>query len=469
MRQSMHHRPPKRVQVAAALAAGSLLLGAVASVHADVKASRKCRDTVSKELGKLAQTGFKNADKCHKTYDKVCTAEGDRSLCNTVTTPEFDPKSKYAGSKTKATEKTDKKCLAGDPVLDNFTGADPDGTLFPIVDDTVQGNSNIVQGDDDLVCDKLKVKCLQTAAKGRTGIVKAIVKESTKCQKAIDKVATIFGEIDASCVDPVIAGEKVQKAVTKANEGITKKCADESLTGADVGSCDPLPSCAVDSSITVAKNLVKDLYRSVLAPGTCGDGVLNTGEQCDDSNLTDGDGCNSACELENNTCSPIIGTRTVQVSIDTPQPLAGVQIDIDYPQFQAGIRGFGPSGVVQSHFTVEQGAFSGLATLNDRDTDAAAFFADASADIVTGLLFTVDMDNCKNLSENICNRNQDLAGCVIPTVDCGSNPPLTAGCCPNDNQCVPQTQSHGCTVSSPVDEFGQPVAGVTCSVVITES
>lgn len=31
----------------------------------------------------------------------------------------------------------------------------------------------------------------------------------------------------------------------------------------------------------------------------CGNGVLDVGEQCDDSNTTDGDGCSSTCQNEN--------------------------------------------------------------------------------------------------------------------------------------------------------------------------
>jgi len=34
------------------------------------------------------------------------------------------------------------------------------------------------------------------------------------------------------------------------------------------------------------------------APGTCGNGVLDKFEQCDDGNLTNGDGCSSLCQIE---------------------------------------------------------------------------------------------------------------------------------------------------------------------------
>ncbi len=35
--------------------------------------------------------------------------------------------------------------------------------------------------------------------------------------------------------------------------------------------------------------------------GICGNGIVNTGEQCDDGNNTDGDGCNQHCQLENSS------------------------------------------------------------------------------------------------------------------------------------------------------------------------
>ncbi len=46
------------------------------------------------------------------------------------------------------------------------------------------------------------------------------------------------------------------------------------------------------------------------ACGACGNSVINPGEQCDDGNLTNGDGCSAACAWEqqcNTTCSPETG------------------------------------------------------------------------------------------------------------------------------------------------------------------
>jgi cysteine-rich repeat protein len=41
-----------------------------------------------------------------------------------------------------------------------------------------------------------------------------------------------------------------------------------------------------------------------IAPASCGDGHRDSGEQCDDGNTTNGDGCSSACQIE---ASPTCG------------------------------------------------------------------------------------------------------------------------------------------------------------------
>ncbi len=60
-----------------------------------------------------------------------------------------------------------------------------------------------------------------------------------------------------------------------------------------------------DSGVTymvaTAYNDVGESARSnelAFAPPACGDGVVGTGEQCDDGNKTAGDGCNATCRIE---------------------------------------------------------------------------------------------------------------------------------------------------------------------------
>jgi cysteine-rich repeat protein len=49
-------------------------------------------------------------------------------------------------------------------------------------------------------------------------------------------------------------------------------------------------------------------------PPSCGNGVVETGEQCDDGNTTSGDGCSATCQLEGcDTChAPVCGNGIVE-------------------------------------------------------------------------------------------------------------------------------------------------------------
>ncbi len=44
---------------------------------------------------------------------------------------------------------------------------------------------------------------------------------------------------------------------------------------------------------------LEEALAKFLTAGVCGDGALNTGEQCDDANLISGDGCSATCQIEN--------------------------------------------------------------------------------------------------------------------------------------------------------------------------
>jgi cysteine-rich repeat protein len=55
------------------------------------------------------------------------------------------------------------------------------------------------------------------------------------------------------------------------------------------------------------------------APGTCGNGVLDKFEQCDDSNSTNGDGCSSLCQIEGDNFPVVIYTS------EDPPPTPGLE------------------------------------------------------------------------------------------------------------------------------------------------
>ena len=55
------------------------------------------------------------------------------------------------------------------------------------------------------------------------------------------------------------------------------------------------------------------------APSTCGNGMMNANEGCDDSNTNNGDGCSASCQIEDEwkcTGFPSVCIRD-QVSVPT--------------------------------------------------------------------------------------------------------------------------------------------------------
>jgi len=448
-KQGLH---PRRVRVAMVVALGTSALALAGPARADTQASVACRGAIAKGLSGIPKAGFKLNDKCHKGQDKLALDTGG---CNDVANSLFDPTGSYVGAKTKSAKLIAKKCIPGDPVLNNYDGMDPETAVEPVIDDSVEGNSAAVVGNQNQGGDKAKIKCIEAIGKLRTGIQKEIVKNSTKCQGNLDKSASTFGALDASCVDPGA------KSVAKATMRIPVFCG--SLTGADVGSCDPLPTCVTDAAVASAQGIAKAIYQKA-TPITCGDGIVNGTEQCDHgaSNGTPGDTCSAQCESLAETCGPgtvaggtITGHRIVKVTLDVPagKQLAGVRVGFDYPQLEASITGTGLSSVVQSAFQVLIPAppTGFLSLAQDTDTEVGFIISSSEEflDSAGGAFLQVTLNECTPLSKNICNRNQQVTGCC-PTTDivaCNAAPDDQVACFCGANGIVSQTDctTAGCT------------------------
>lgn len=76
-------------------------------------------------------------------------------------------------------------------------------------------------------------------------------------------------------------------------------------TGACVEPTTLAPGTVVDAAtplFTLGSCIGDQFYYRPLTPPSCGDGVRNTTELCDDGNTVSGDGCSSTCELEGVVC-----------------------------------------------------------------------------------------------------------------------------------------------------------------------
>jgi CSLREA domain-containing protein len=83
-------------------------------------------------------------------------------------------------------------------------------------------------------------------------------------------------------------------------------------------------SPAIDASASCLSNDQRGVLRPVgpqcdigAVEGLCGNGVVDPTETCDDSNLTDGDGCESMCQI------PVAYTFTVDSTADLPDDVPG--------------------------------------------------------------------------------------------------------------------------------------------------
>ncbi len=383
------------------------------------KASRACRKTIGAKLSKVVSTGFSVVDACQKNRDKGKFA-GD---CNDLA--QADVKAKLTKAEASATKGIAKKCFPGDPVLGNYDLGNSANAFFPTAQDAVEASGAALLGSPDLQGDKAKLKCHAQISKTALKDVNEILKTAIKCQNTLDKVAVSFGELAADCV--AIAA----KAGPTGEAAIVKKCT--GLTGADVGSCSPLPTCATTAATATGQALVAAIFGQP-TPG-CGNSIVDAGEECDDGNAVSTDGCidcklatcgdgfvhagvelcgdvpADACSAPSvNTCQvppcvPSGTTRQVTVKFTKPasQTVAGLLIALDYPETQVRIPGTGSDGQVTGRVTVIP---SGISAITDSDYDLQV--AVTSIAIDPGDFFTVQFDDCEavtapTLDEFACN------------------------------------------------------------------
>jgi cysteine-rich repeat protein len=109
----------------------------------------------------------------------------------------------------------------------------------------------------------------------RSKIVHQVLARAIRCQRAIDRTATSFGLISPTCL--VAAQNVAARART-----IVQACA--GFTGADVGSCSPLPTCVIASATQTGHDLAVATYGfSPEQQGDlCGNGQVDPGESCDE-------------------------------------------------------------------------------------------------------------------------------------------------------------------------------------------
>ncbi|MFQ5353171.1 MAG: hypothetical protein ACE5D3_08885, partial [Candidatus Binatia bacterium] len=134
--------------------------------------------------------------------------------------------------------------------------------------------------------DRSNRRCHSRLAKTQLSHIRTVLKSRAKCQKKAEKTGateTVY------CADSDISGG-IGKGRSKASSRIGKSCQAADLAVLD--SC--LRACVLDEAETVAGELFEAIHPSL----SCGNERVDAGEECDDGNLIDGDGCSRTCEFE---------------------------------------------------------------------------------------------------------------------------------------------------------------------------
>src|SRR5262249_37257249 len=104
---------------------------------------------------------------------------------------------------------------------------------------------------------------------------------------------------------------------------------------------------------------------------TCGNGVLDAGEDCDDGDTSSGDGCSASCENESGwLCSnPGVACTPFSVSIDSPahgisSPAGSIVVSGHYTQLPPGQVMVTVNGAAATTVNQMMRTFSHTVTLN---------------------------------------------------------------------------------------------------------
>ncbi|GIW44883.1 MAG: hypothetical protein KatS3mg077_2165 [Candidatus Binatia bacterium] len=278
-------------KVATAVAASGLF-GAGLPVSA--QDAPKCYTAIGAETRSLGKTAASGQEKCHILAQKVGVPGG---LCNNVEGFPFTiiDGGKYARAEEKTLEKLAAKCPQ--PAAQAATDALPGDTLenkLPSLRSLASERASKLLGNVTLGNDPVKRKCFKVISSARRAIADKMMNAAIQCQKsaAPGSALNLSSCLDDSALATFLNGRKA--AIQAACPG---------LTGAQVGSCDPLPDCVVEAALAEGKSLATIAY---------------PGENC-----TKG--------------TPNANARTVNVNLNTPISLGGVTVLVRYPRFDAGI------------------------------------------------------------------------------------------------------------------------------------
>jgi hypothetical protein len=234
-----------------------------------------CRNKISKAGSKLANKASSAMSKCHHLRDIGKIGAGTN--CNNIA--QADPKGAVAAAADKLVTAANSNCTGLTPSDLAYTGCPSpcDGTVPAINDFQNVADCIVCVAEDHAVfasfnaqgnpgapmASSVDQKCHNSLGQGVTKVMKTVVKERTKCQKA----AEAAGAMDTSSCISADPKNKINKADTKARSTVQKQCANADLFAMDACSTNltTLKECVFGEARARGRLTFKAFYE--LAPG----------------------------------------------------------------------------------------------------------------------------------------------------------------------------------------------------------
>src|SRR5579875_1449524 len=343
-----------------------------------------CRHWLAETLSVVIRASLHRVASCHDAF------HGARSTvdCNAVATTDD-----FIHAQARARGIIPEFCQGGNPVLANYpTGVNPGIAVSTTIARRIAQNGEALQGLTRLPAGRgghALRRCVRAVGHARTALVTRIVAAAVRCQARFDRRATVLGAIAPACLKTAPrTAARVRRRVGRACRGVT---------GAEIGSCDPLPECVIASVTALGQALARDIYGALPDERgrLCGNGELDTGEECDDGNEDDHDACTNQCQKAR--CGDGIVEAGVEECDDggangTPGDPCGS--DCRFAEVSCP-----PTGAVQATLSLvpaKDGStaaeFAGIQVILGDPTDPATRIVLLDQDLYTGLIVFKDSD-----------------------------------------------------------------------------
>jgi len=286
------------------------------------KTQQKCINGLNKNFAAVAKAQGKDICKCIKGGAQGKLAPLNIEQCTTADT---DGKVEKAKGKTISKEFPD--CAPAPPfgatdsatvnqvavdkellLIHEIFGSDLDTAIILKADNPDGHKCQIDIAKATKKCQDTKLKefnsCKKNALKGKNGDpVESGPDLQQRCLEdpTSGRIPDPKGKIQSTC------GTKLDARISKSCSGVDQATAfaGACFNAPDLGVClDRLVECQVCLGLNIADGLVRncDLFddgsvnQSCVA--SCGNAIIEFSEECDDGNVSDGDGCSSSCQAE---------------------------------------------------------------------------------------------------------------------------------------------------------------------------